>query len=210
MSRERWLQETVSGARIAALSGKINAAGAVAHAANETGYGSSQLGKPPHHNLFGVKATGAWRGRTVDLPTWEVINGKRVDIVASWRSYESYTECFEDYGDIISRLYPYADPRHPISFLRGLFLTGPRRWATDPLAFNKAAVILGEWWDILDPPMTSGEATRFVLHHFHRRDVLALLDAHLQHESQLVLKGEFVTRYVRDEAGGRVDVRRKV
>ncbi len=207
-SRERWLIDVHEGAMLGSSS-RISAAGAAAHAANETGFGSSSLGKPPHHNLFGVKATGAWAGETVDLPTWEVVNGQRVDIVAKWRSYGSYQECFEDYADIIHRLYPHADHRHPVAFLRGLFLTGPRRWATDPYAFDKAARILGEHWELLDRQREASYATRVVLHRLSVRDVLNVIDAHIDGEPQAVLTGDFVGRIRHDEQGGRFDVRRE-
>lgn len=210
MSRALWLKGVVDGAEAARKAGaRVNPAGAAAHAANETGYGNSQLGKPPHHNLFGVKATGAWRGKVIELPTWEVVNGKRVDIMAPWRSYDSYEACFMDYADIIGRLYPNAKPEHPVAFLRGLFLTGPRFWATDPLAFDKACRILGEWWKVLESSERSFTVTRVVLHDLEPADGVAVFDTLMARKSETALRGSFVGRVRADEMGGRIDVRRE-
>lgn len=117
--------------------------GTAAHAANESGYGISQLALI-HNNLWGIKATGSWQGATIKLPTWEVVNGVRIETSAVWRAYDDWRHCIEDYGDIIRRLYPFAakNAGNPTSFLAGLFLVGPYKWATDPNAFHKALGIL--------------------------------------------------------------------
>ena len=150
----------------------IMPAAAAAHAANETGYGRSQLSTSAH-NLFGVKALGRqntwWHGESISLPTWEVIDGKRVDIHAAFRAYDSWASAFGDYGDLINRLYPSAaNARSDVGFLAGLFLTGPRKWATDPAAFEKACRILAENEAALIPPDTGsvGYVGKLVLHQF--------------------------------------------
>lgn len=125
----------------------LNPAAAAAHAANESAYGGSQLAAK-HHNLFGTKATGQltpwWRGDKVSMPTWEVIDGKTVQTTAQFRAYPSWRESLGDYSDVIARVYPWAavHTHDPLAFLFGVFLKGPYRWATDPDAFRKAALIL--------------------------------------------------------------------
>ena len=211
-----WVTDTLKEARRARDDGApIHPQGAVAHAANETGYGSSQLGKPPHHNLFGAKATGVhtpfWAGEAVNLPTWEVVNGRRVDITAAFRSYPDARTAFLDYGDIISRVYPdaVAGAHRDLSFLAGLFLTGPRRWATDPAAFDKITRIIamrtrelypedrGEHMYAGDTPYT---ADTLVLHDLTWRDRFDVLVG----GREVVLKGAIVWRV----RAHKLDVRR--
>ena len=155
MTQAEFLAAMMLGAREAQAAGApIHPQGAAAHAANETGYGSSALGKAPHHNLFGVKATGQhtpyWTGGSVRMQTWEVIDGRDHRVDADFRTYRTYADAFGDYGDIIRRVYPHAaTAQRDVVFLAGLFLTGPRRWATDPRAFDKAARILAQHSDVL-------------------------------------------------------------
>ena len=213
MTPAEFLTQTALGAADAVRWGApINARAAAAHAANETGYGRSQLGRSPHYNLFGVKATGVttphWHGTSVTMPTWEVVNGQRVNIDAAFRSYESYAHAFMDYGDVINRVYPHAVLRSgdPNGFLAGLFLTGPRKWATDPQAFDKAARIMGMYSGTLDEALTMSdpdEATVVVLTDLSWADRLGVLL-----RSPAVLRGAFVHRYREREDGGRLDVRR--
>lgn len=149
----------------------INPAGAAVHAANESAYGRSILAVEGR-NLFGTKAVGkpnaAWDGATIRLPTWEVVNGTRVNINAAFRRYRSWTDAFVDYGDLIARLYPAAaaGKDRDVAFLHGLFLSGPRRWATDPLAFDKACRILAQNHETLYPagPIRVAEADTVVFH----------------------------------------------
>ena len=211
-----WVTDILKEARRARDDGApIHPQGAVAHAANETGYGGSQLGKPPHHNLFGVKATGQrtpfWDGSRVHLPTWEIVDGRRVDTVAAFRTYPDVRTAFLDYGDIISRVYPgaVAGARRDLSFLAGLFLTGPRKWATDPAAFDKIARILArdagtlypeDYGDPVysaDTPYTAGTV---VLHDLTWRDRFDVLVG----GREVVLEGAIVWR-VRSR---KLDVRR--
>ena len=71
----------------------------IAQACLESAYGKSSLSSPPHYNLFGVK--GSYKGKSVSLPTWEVIKGKRVNVNAKFRSYPSYKESMEDQAKLL-------------------------------------------------------------------------------------------------------------
>ena len=165
VTQAEFMKAMLIGATNARDSGSpIHPQAAAAHAANETGYGRSQLAREPHRNLFGAKATGVhtpfWRGDKVDLPTWEVVNGQRIEITAAFRAYASYADCFGDYGDIIQRVYPAAAAaQRDLEFLAGLFITGPRRWATDPSAFDKIARIIAQHASVLydDQAQAEGE-----------------------------------------------------
>ena len=63
----------------------IPASFTLAQAALESGWGASKLAQRGH-NLFGVKADRAWKGPTISMDTAEVENGRRVKVLALWRS----------------------------------------------------------------------------------------------------------------------------
>src|SRR5690606_34764895 len=131
----------------------VNAEAAAAHAANESRFGQSELAAE-HGNLFGVKAGTGWTGKTVDFNTWEVVNGENVMVKATFRAYESWRSSLEDYAALVARLYPWAAQHrdNPLAWLTGIFLLGPRKWATDPAAYNKAVAILDKF-DLLRQPL---------------------------------------------------------
>lgn len=64
----------------------------LAQAALESGWGA----RAPGNNLFGVKADRAWKGKTVDVPTHEVVKGKRIFINDKFRAYADWAECMAD------------------------------------------------------------------------------------------------------------------
>ena len=77
--------------------------------AHESANGNSGLARR-HGNLFGFKATDSWKkaGKPVaDMPTWEVIGGKRVDIKQEFRAYPTWRESFLDWARLISTLNVY-------------------------------------------------------------------------------------------------------
>ena len=61
-----------------------------AQAILESGWGESLLAQYPNHNLFGIKASSDWKGKRVDLPTQEYIDGKFVTVEATFRKYDSW------------------------------------------------------------------------------------------------------------------------
>ena len=73
----------------------------IAQAAHESNYGRSALASPPYHNLSGIK--GAHNGKSVLMWTWEVYSGVRVDVLAGFRHYPSYTESLTDYANLLRR-----------------------------------------------------------------------------------------------------------
>lgn len=72
----------------------------IAQAILETGSGNSQLARPPHHNLFGIK--GSYQGKKVSFATQEDKgNGQLYTIQSSFRQYSSYKESLEDYASLL-------------------------------------------------------------------------------------------------------------
>ena len=62
----------------------------------ETSSGKSLLSSK-YNNYFGIKANKAWKGRTVNMKTGEVFNGKSVTINSDFRVYDSFLDSAKDY-----------------------------------------------------------------------------------------------------------------
>ena len=74
----------------------------IAQAILETGSGNSQLARPPHHNLFGIK--GSYQGKNVTFNTQEDKgNGQMYTIKSAFRQYPSYKESLEDYARLLKK-----------------------------------------------------------------------------------------------------------
>jgi len=114
----------------------------IAQAAHESGWGTSQLAAR-YNNILGIKAGSNWNGDVVVLPTWELVNGKKVNTVARWRRYLSWNLCIVDYSNLLQTLPWYKNSLNylndPDDFLREI-LPGPKSlqfpngkpgWATD-------------------------------------------------------------------------------
>lgn len=136
MSNTRFAEQMFNAATEAAREFPINAAIAASQAILESGYGRSLLAKKAN-NLFGIKAGKAWKGLKYLIKTreWDPDRGMYV-ILAAFRQYGSWVECFRDYGGIISRLSWYRDAasnaEDPIKYLEGILPTAKEPgWATD-------------------------------------------------------------------------------
>src|SRR5690606_4844092 len=76
----------------------------VAQAALETGWGKSIIREKDgssSHNLFGIKTHGQWQGDSANVLTSEYRGGVKQQERASFRSYESYEQSFNDYVDFL-------------------------------------------------------------------------------------------------------------
>ena len=117
----------------------------VAQAALETGWGQKSIKNADgsdSHNLFGIKASRGWAGATTDTATHEYVAGERRAEQASFRSYASVGEAFDDYVSFIKDNPRYADAlRHGGNaehYVAGLQQAG---YATDPGYAAKIAKI---------------------------------------------------------------------
>ena len=107
----------------------------VAQAAQETGWGRSA----PGNNYFGIKSHGQEGGQ--NLTTHEVINGKRVKINDSFRTFNSPGDSVAGYADFIA-----SNPRYrPMMQAQGLDAQlaelGRSGYATDPNYANSVGAI---------------------------------------------------------------------
>lgn len=77
--------------------------------AHESANGNSGLARN-HGNLFGIKATKAWEdaGHPVaNMPTWEEIGGKKVEMKQEFKQYASWRDSFLNWAELISTANMY-------------------------------------------------------------------------------------------------------
>lgn len=120
-----------------------------AHAALESGWGAKPLTNArgeTTHNLFGIKATGGWRGASVAATTTEYYDGTTASkVVERFRAYSGYAGAFRDYAALLANSPRYAhalnagDDAH--AFARGLKRGG---YATDPAYESKLVQVVSQ------------------------------------------------------------------
>ncbi len=98
----------------------------VAQAAQETGWGKSA----PGNNFFGIKSHGQGRGQ--NLTTHEVINGQRVKINDSFRTFANPQDSVAGYADFIASNKRYRPMREAQGLDAQLQALGASGYATDP------------------------------------------------------------------------------
>ncbi|MEN3293511.1 MAG: peptidoglycan hydrolase FlgJ [Burkholderiales bacterium] len=105
-------------------------------AALESGWGKREiraLDGSSSHNLFGIKATGNWKGRVVEAVTTEYVNGVAQKRIEKFRAYDSYADAFRDYASLLRKNPRYenvlANAQDVNGFAQGLQRAG---YATDP------------------------------------------------------------------------------
>lgn len=67
----------------------------IAQAAIESNWGRSSL-SAKYNNYFGIKAGKSWKGKTVNMKTGEVLDGKQVTVSSNFRVYDSLAESISD------------------------------------------------------------------------------------------------------------------
>ncbi|WNC89902.1 flagellar assembly peptidoglycan hydrolase FlgJ [Paraburkholderia sp. FT54] len=118
----------------------------IGQAALESGWGKSEIRKADgstSHNVFGIKATKDWTGKTVSTVTTEYVNGKPQRTVEKFRAYDSYQEAMTDYASLLRGNPRYAQVINSAHDVNG-FATGMQRagYATDPHYAKKLMSIM--------------------------------------------------------------------
>ena len=107
----------------------------LAQAALESGWGQRQIKREngePSFNLFGVKASGSWKGPTTEITTTEYENGEAKKVKAKFRVYGSYLEALSDYVGLLSRNPRYAAVTSAATAEQGAQALQNAGYATDP------------------------------------------------------------------------------
>lgn len=113
----------------------------IAQAGLETGWKI-----PPWNNLGGYKVgsgklTPYWRGAIVNKGTWEVYDGKRVDVTAAFRAYDSVEDFFRD-QDLLFHNTRYARVRTAQTPEEQAGMLQACGYATDPQYAQKLGSII--------------------------------------------------------------------
>ena len=133
-------------AQEASLTTGIPAKFMLGQAALESGWGKHEIPAADgsaSHNLFGIKATAGWKGKVVEAPTSEFLNGVMQTKLEKFRVYDSYADGFRDYAKLLRSNPRYenvlANAKDAVGFAQGLQRAG---YATDPNYAAKLARII--------------------------------------------------------------------
>jgi peptidoglycan hydrolase FlgJ len=118
----------------------------IGQAALESGWGKREIKNADgstSHNIFGVKATKDWTGKTVNSVTTEYVGGVPKKVVEKFRAYDSYEDALTDYASVIKNNPRYAPvveaSRDVAGFAHGMQKAG---YATDPQYAKKLISIM--------------------------------------------------------------------
>lgn len=101
---QAFINQIAGSAQSIAQSNDLYASVMIAQAVHESASGTSALGIPPYHNLFGIKGT--YNGNSVTMKTWEDDgNGNAYYIDDAFRAYPSWADSLADYAMVLSSSY---------------------------------------------------------------------------------------------------------
>jgi flagellar protein FlgJ len=116
------------------------------HAALESGWGKREIkgaDGQTSYNLFGIKATANWTGKTVDAVTTEYIHGVKQIKVEKFRAYDSYADAFKDFGNLMRNNPRYSNVLNNLqdgtSYAKAVQAAG---YATDPDYATKLSQVI--------------------------------------------------------------------
>jgi flagellar protein FlgJ len=143
---DAFVNKLANGAQQASATTGIPARFIVGQAALESGWGKREIMKADgstSYNVFGIKATKDWTGKTVSTMTTEYIHGKPHRVVEKFRAYDSYEDAMTDYATMLKNNPRYASvingSRTAESFAQGMQRAG---YATDPHYAKKLMSIM--------------------------------------------------------------------
>lgn len=122
----------------------------LAQAALETGWGKYPIAKADgsaSFNMFGIKADSRWQGDRAVVTTLEYEDGVAKKQKAPFRSYNSFSESFNDYADFLQNSERYKDALQ-VGDNASMFAAYLQKggYATDPNYSQKIGNILSSKW----------------------------------------------------------------
>ncbi|ASC91287.1 flagellar assembly peptidoglycan hydrolase FlgJ [Alcaligenes faecalis] len=132
-------------AKVAAEDSGVPAQLILSQAALESGWGKREImhaDGSTSHNLFGIKATPSWKGKTVDVMTTEYQNGVARKMTQTFRAYDSYAESFADYAKLIGNNKRYESVKQASSPQEAAQRIQEAGYATDPSYAKKLISIM--------------------------------------------------------------------
>lgn len=141
----QFVQTLASPAQAASATTGVPAELILAQAALETGWGRHEIATRDganSHNLFGIKAGSHWRGETTDIVTHEYINGRRIQVVDTFRVYDSFEHAFTDYASLIGNNPRYAGVVQAPNAEQAARALQRGGYATDPRYADKLVAVM--------------------------------------------------------------------
>lgn len=142
---DQFIQTLSAPAQAASATTGVPAELILAQAALETGWGRHEIATRNgnnSHNLFGIKAGSHWKGETTDIVTHEYINGRRTQVVDTFRVYDSFEHAFTDYASLIGNNPRYAGVIQAPSAEQAARELQSGGYATDPLYADKLVAVM--------------------------------------------------------------------
>ena len=138
--RNLWPQAEQAGRQLG-----VHPVGLIAQAALESNWGRSVpkgSDGSSSHNLFGVKAAGAWHGSAVTASTQEFANGSASAVRAAFRAYASPAAGWQDYVALVGRNARYRAALNAGGDI-GAYASALQRggYATDPDYAHKVTAV---------------------------------------------------------------------
>lgn len=103
----------------------------LAQACVESAYGTSELAVNAN-NLFGIKASGGWTGKTYTKNTQGWDGSKYITVSAVFRAYDTMVACVEDYLTKLTTMERYANLVGCTDIREACRLIREDGWATSP------------------------------------------------------------------------------
>ncbi|MGO2263211.1 flagellar assembly peptidoglycan hydrolase FlgJ [Halomonas sp.] len=142
---QRFLDKLAVPAQAASKASGVPAELILAQAALETGWGQHEIATRQggnSHNLFGIKAGSHWQGKTTDIVTHEYINGRRTQVVDTFRVYDSFEHSLTDYANLIGKNSRYAAVVQAPNAEQAAHALQRGGYATDPRYAQKLIAVM--------------------------------------------------------------------
>lgn len=144
-SSQPFIQRLLRPALQAAQSSGIHPHLILAQAALESGWGKREIASSdgkPSHNLFGIKASADWQGKTTEITTTEYRDGSPHKVKAAFRVYDSYSDALTDYARLLTSNPRYRQVAQSTSAEQGAHALQAGGYATDPAYASKLKNII--------------------------------------------------------------------
>lgn len=113
----------------------------IAQAILETGWGKYSVG----NNIFGIKASPSWTGKTVTCQTGEVYGGKPVTISGTFRAYDSIADSIADHARLFVNNACYHNIIGCTDYRQACRNVQADGYATDPHYADQLIEIISEY-----------------------------------------------------------------
>ena len=117
-----------------------------AQAILESAWGKSELTKTGNA-LFGIKATKDWKGKTLTRKTTEYEDGKKVQVEAEFRAYDTWEDSVKDHSAFLKKYKRYAKVIGETDYKEACNAVAAAGYATDP-TYAKKLIELIETYEL--------------------------------------------------------------